>query len=40
MARIVELIDAVLTNHDNDSKLEAVRKEVNSWMQQYPLFAY
>jgi glycine hydroxymethyltransferase len=40
MARIVELMDDVLSNHDNESKLDAVRKEVNSWMKQYPLFAY
>jgi glycine hydroxymethyltransferase len=40
MARIVELMDDVLTNHDNESKIDAVRKEVNGWMQQYPLFAY
>jgi glycine hydroxymethyltransferase len=40
MARIVELIDDVLMNHDNESKLTAVRNEVNNWMQQYPLFAY
>lgn len=40
MTRIVELIDDVLTNNENESKIEAVRKEVNNWMQQYPLFAY
>jgi glycine hydroxymethyltransferase len=40
MDRIVEFMDAVLTNHDNESKIDTVRKEVNSWMQQYPLFAY
>jgi glycine hydroxymethyltransferase len=40
MTRIVELIDDVLTNHDNDSKISAARKDINSWMQEYPLFAY
>lgn len=40
MNRIVELIDTVLTNHDNDSKITAVRNDINSWMQDYPLFAY
>jgi glycine hydroxymethyltransferase len=40
MVRIVELIDSVLTNHDNDSKISAARKDINSWMQEYPLFAY
>ena len=40
MSRIVELMDNVLTNHDNESKITSVRNEVNNWMQQYPLFAY
>lgn len=40
MSRIVELIDQVLTNHDNESKLTSVRKDINEWMQQYPLFNY
>ncbi len=40
MERIVGLIDEVLTNHDNDSKIGAARKEINNWMQEYPLFAY
>jgi glycine hydroxymethyltransferase len=40
MTRIVELINDVLTNHDNDSKISAARKDINSWMQEYPLFAY
>ncbi|WP_187263471.1 serine hydroxymethyltransferase [Pontibacter beigongshangensis] len=40
MERIVELIDQVLMNNENESTLQSVRKEVNSWMEQYPLFAY
>ncbi len=40
MERIVGLIDEVLTNHDNDSKIGAARKKINNWMQEYPLFAY
>ena len=40
MVRIVELIDDVLTHHDNDSKISTARKDINSWMQEYPLFAY
>ncbi|MCJ8163826.1 serine hydroxymethyltransferase [Pontibacter sp. E15-1] len=40
MVRIVDLIDDVLMNHDNDSKISAARKQINSWMQDYPLFAY
>ncbi|MCM8568184.1 serine hydroxymethyltransferase [Gramella jeungdoensis] len=38
MAKIVELIDRVITNIDNDSEIEAVRKEVNSMMHGLPLF--
>lgn len=39
MPRIAMLIDKALMNNDNDTILAQVRKEVNSWMQQYPLFA-
>jgi glycine hydroxymethyltransferase len=39
MPRIAALIDKALMNNDNDTILAEVRKEVNSWMQQYPLFA-
>ena len=39
MERIVGLIDEVLTNVDNEAKISAVRSEINSWMQQYPLFS-
>ncbi|MCS7019917.1 MAG: serine hydroxymethyltransferase [Cytophagales bacterium] len=39
MPRIAALIDKALTNHQNDTILAEVRKEVNQWMQQYPLFA-
>jgi glycine hydroxymethyltransferase len=39
MPRIAMLIDKALMNHDNDTILAEVRKEVNGWMQQYPLFA-
>lgn len=39
MPRIAMLIDKALMNNDNDTILAEVRKEVNSWMQQYPLFA-
>ncbi len=40
MSRIVALIDTAITSHDNDSKLSDLRKEVNNWMQEYPLFAF
>lgn len=39
MERIVDLIDTVLTNHSDDSKIAAVRTEVNGWMAQYPLYS-
>lgn len=38
MERIVSFIDEVLANHDNSSKVAAVKSEVNNWMSTYPLF--
>ena len=38
MSKIVDLIDRVITKIDNDSELEAVKKEVNAMMQGLPLF--
>jgi glycine hydroxymethyltransferase len=40
MVRIVDLIDEVLMNHDNASKIANVRGEINNWMKSYPLFQY
>ena len=40
MVRIVDLIDEVLMNHDNTSKITNVRSEINNWMKNYPLFQY
>ena len=40
MERVVALIDEVLTNHDNDAKISAVKQEINSWMKAFPLFNY
>ncbi|MDQ3292708.1 MAG: serine hydroxymethyltransferase [Bacteroidota bacterium] len=40
MERIVSLIDEVLTNHDNDTKIGAVKQEINSWMKDVPLFNF
>lgn len=40
MLRIVDLIDEVLMNHDNTSKIANVRSEINNWMKNYPLFQY
>jgi glycine hydroxymethyltransferase len=38
MLKIVEFIDAVLMNHENESKIASVRKEVNKMMEQFPLY--
>ncbi|WP_247232811.1 serine hydroxymethyltransferase [Telluribacter sp. SYSU D00476] len=38
MERIVDLIDVVLMNHDNDTRLAQVKQEVNEWMKQFPLY--
>ncbi|MBC7451958.1 MAG: serine hydroxymethyltransferase, partial [Cytophagales bacterium] len=38
MIRIVDMIDTVLMNHTNESKIETVRKDINNWMQEYPLY--
>lgn len=40
MVRIVDLIDDVLMNHDNTTTIANVKKEINDWMKQYPLFQY
>jgi glycine hydroxymethyltransferase len=37
--KIVNLIDKVLTNHDNEKVINEVKKEVNKLMKEYPLFA-
>lgn len=38
MARVVDLMDRVLMNHDNESIIKSVRTEVNDWMKAYDLF--
>ncbi|MDZ7934000.1 MAG: serine hydroxymethyltransferase [Emticicia sp.] len=40
MVRIVDLIDEVLMNHDNATKIANVKTEINNWMKDYPLFQY
>ena len=40
MGEIVEMIDTVLSNHDNPATIQAVREKVNKIMEQYPMFAY
>ncbi|GAA4391040.1 serine hydroxymethyltransferase [Hymenobacter koreensis] len=39
MPRIVELIDMVLMNHDNDSRIGEARQQVHAMMRDYPLFS-
>ncbi len=39
MTRIVEYIDQCIKHHDENSKLAAIKTEINSWMSSYPLFA-
>jgi len=38
MERIVELIDKVLMNADDEKVIADVRKEVNNWMKDFPLY--
>ena len=38
MEKIVDLIDAVINNHDNDDQLEAIAEQVNKMMAGLPLF--
>ncbi|MDC1539688.1 serine hydroxymethyltransferase [Flavobacteriaceae bacterium] len=38
METVVELIDQVLNNHEDEAKLEAISKEVNTLMSHRPLF--
>jgi glycine hydroxymethyltransferase len=40
MQPIVELIDMVISNHEDDSRILSVREKVNGMMKDYPLFAY
>ena len=40
MIETVELIDTVLSNHDNPEVIADVRAKVNAMMENYPMFAY
>ncbi|MDE6113940.1 MAG: serine hydroxymethyltransferase [Muribaculum sp.] len=40
MGEIVEMIDTVLSNHDNAKVIADVREKVNKTMESYPVFAY
>ncbi|WP_289629208.1 serine hydroxymethyltransferase [uncultured Muribaculum sp.] len=39
MGEIVEMIDTVLSNHDDPKVIAAVREKVNTTMESYPMFA-
>jgi len=36
--RVVDLIDEVLSNYENEQKIQEIKTEINNWMSQYPLF--
>ncbi len=38
MEKIVDYIDTVITNPEDDQKIEAVKNEINEWMVKFPLF--
>lgn len=38
MARIVQLIDDVLVNHESEAKINEVKIQVNEWMKDFPLY--
>lgn len=40
MPVIVELIDEVISNHENEEVIAKVRKQVNEMMREFPLFGY
>ncbi len=39
MAKTVDFIDAVLSNHENESKLKEVKSAINEWMKNFPLYS-
>lgn len=38
MEKIVDFIDTALSHHEDETKLQEVKKEVNQWMEGYPLY--
>lgn len=38
MVKIVDLLDQVITNHESEEAILAVKAEVNNWMSEIPLF--
>jgi glycine hydroxymethyltransferase len=39
MPLIVDWIDKIITDADNETKIQNIRGEVNSFMKQFPLYA-
>jgi glycine hydroxymethyltransferase len=40
MEPVVEMIDEVISHHEDENRIKAVREKVNRMMSDYPLFAY
>lgn len=38
MLKIVDFIDTILTDPENDPKIRSIKKEVNDWMNEFPLY--
>jgi glycine hydroxymethyltransferase len=38
MEQIADYIDTVLMNHENESIIAGVRKNINTWMEKFPLY--
>ena len=38
MTKVVDLIDTVISNNQDESKIAEVKSEVNQWMSGFPLF--
>ena len=39
MAKTVDFIDTVLSNHENETKLKEVKSAINEWMKNFPLYS-
>ncbi|MFN0048608.1 MAG: serine hydroxymethyltransferase [Cytophagales bacterium] len=40
MEMIATYIDEVLMNHENDTKIKAIKEKINGWVKDYPLFQW
>jgi len=39
VVRVVDWIDQVITNHENEAKIEALKPEIHDFMTQFPLYS-